>query len=39
MQGNFKDMFQNVILADDLEFEYATNSPTMMIESMVVAGK
>jgi len=37
--GNFKDMFQNIILADDLEFKYATNSPTMMIEGMVVAGK
>ena len=37
--GNFKDIFQNIILADDLEFEYATNSPTMMIEGMVVAGK
>ena len=37
--GNFKDMFQNITLADDLEFEYATNSPTMMIEGMVVAGK
>ena len=37
--GNFKDMFQNITLANDLEFEYATNSPTMMIEGMVVAGK
>ena len=37
--GNFKDMFQNIMLANDLEFEYATNSPTMMIEGMVVAGK
>ena len=37
--GNFKEMFQNITLADDLEFEYATNSPTMMIEGMVVAGK
>ena len=37
--GNFKDMFQNIILANDLEFEYATNSPTIMIEGMVVAGK
>jgi PmbA protein len=37
--GNFKDMFQNIVLANDLEFEYATNSPTMMIEGMVVAGK
>ena len=37
--GNFKDMFQKITLANDLEFEYATNSPTMMIEAMVVAGK
>ncbi len=37
--GNFKDMFLNVTLANDLEFEYSTNSPTMMIEGMVVAGK
>ena len=37
--GNFKDMFQNITLANDLEFEYLTNSPTMMIEGMVVAGK
>ena len=37
--GNFKDMFQNIILANDLDFEYATNSPTMMIDGMVVAGK
>ncbi len=37
--GNFKEMFQNITLANDLEFEYATNSPTMMIEGMVVAGK
>ena len=37
--ANFKDMFQNITLANDLEFEYSTNSPTMMIEDMVVAGK
>ena len=37
--GNFKDMFQNITLANDLEFEYSANSPTMMIEGMVVAGK
>ena len=37
--GNFKDMFQNITLANDLEFEYSTNSPTMMIDGMVVAGK
>tara|TARA_B100001057_G_scaffold925_2_gene872 strand:- start:924 stop:2240 length:1317 start_codon:yes stop_codon:yes gene_type:complete len=37
--GNFRDMFQNLILADDLEFKFSTNSPTMMIDGMVVAGK
>ena len=37
--GNFKNMFKNITLANDLEFEYTTNSPTMMIEGMVVAGK
>jgi PmbA protein len=37
--GNFKDMFKNITLANDLEFKYATNSPTMMIEGMIVAGK
>ena len=37
--GNFKDMFKNIILASDLEFEYSVNSPTMMIEGMTVAGK
>ncbi len=37
--GNFKDMFQNITLANDLEFEYSTNSSTIMIEGMVVAGK
>ena len=37
--GNFKDMFQNITLANDLDFKYSINSPTMKIEGMVVAGK
>ena len=37
--GNFQDMFKNITLANDLDFKYSTNSPTMMIEGMVVAGK
>ena len=37
--GNFKDMFKNIFLANDLDFEFSTNSPTMMIEGMTVAGK
>ncbi|MDB9811158.1 metallopeptidase TldD-related protein [Candidatus Pelagibacter sp.] len=37
--GNFKDIFKNMTLADDLEFKYSVNAPTMLIEGMVVAGK
>jgi len=37
--GNFNDIFKNITLADDLEFKYTTNAPTMLIEGMVVAGK
>ena len=37
--GNFNEMFKNITLANDLEFNYSTNSPTMLVESMVVGGK
>ncbi|MDC1033170.1 metallopeptidase TldD-related protein [Candidatus Pelagibacter sp.] len=37
--GNFNDMFKNITLANDLDFKYSVNSPTMMIEGMTVAGK
>ena len=37
--GNFKHIFKNIVLANDLDFEYSVNSPTMMIEGMTVAGK
>ena len=37
--GNFNDIFKNITLADDLEFKYSTNAPTMLIEGMTVAGK
>ena len=37
--GNFKDMFKNLTLANDLEFQFSTNSPTAMVEGMIVAGK
>ena len=37
--GNFKDIFKNITLSDDLEFDYVANSPTMLIEGMIVAGK
>lgn len=37
--GNLNDIFKNISLADDLEFNYATNSPTMLVEGMIVGGK
>jgi PmbA protein len=37
--GNFNDMFKNITLANDLDFKYQVNSPSMMIEGMTVAGK
>ena len=37
--GNFNEIFKNIILANDLEFNFSTNSPTMLVEGMVVGGK
>ena len=37
--GNFNEMFKNIILANDLEFKYSTNSPTMLICGMTIGGK
>ncbi len=37
--GNFNDMFKNLVLANDLEFKYSTNSPTILISGMTVGGK
>ncbi len=36
--GNLNDMFANLTPADDLEFRYGTNAPTVRIEGMTVAG-
>ncbi len=36
--GNLKDMFLNLTPADDLEFRFGTNAPTLRIEGMTVAG-
>lgn len=36
--GNLKDMFLGLVAADDLEFRYATNTPTLLVEGMTVAG-
>ncbi len=37
--GNFNQIFKNLTLANDLEYKYSTNSPTVLIDGMVVAGK
>lgn len=36
--GNLKDMFRNLTAANDLEFRYAVNTPTLLVEGMTVAG-
>jgi len=35
---NLNEMFKKTILANDLEFKQGLNSPTMLIENMIVAG-
>lgn len=35
---NLKDLFLNLIPANDLEFTYATNSPTILAHNLTVAG-
>ena len=37
--GNFNEIFKNIILADDLEFNYSTNAPTILVSGMIVGGK
>ncbi len=36
--GNLLDMFAAVVPANDLEFRFATNAPTLRIDGMMVAG-
>ena len=37
--GNLKDMFLNLTPADDLEFRYGIDAPTLRIDGMTLAGK
>lgn len=37
--GNLRDMYKHLTPADDLEFRYATNAPTVRIDGMTIAGK
>ena len=36
--GNLKDMFKQITPANDLEFRYGTNAPTVRIEKLTIAG-
>jgi PmbA protein len=36
--GNLKDMFSNLMPADDLEFRSSVNAPTLRVEGMTIAG-
>ncbi len=37
--GNLLEMFKKIIPADDLEFKGSTNSPSILIEGLTIAGK
>ena len=39
LAGNMLDMFKNIIPLNDLKFKTSTNSPSLFIETMTVAGK
>lgn len=36
--GHLGEMFKTLIPADDLKFDYATNTPTLLVPNMTVAG-
>lgn len=36
--GNLKDMFRTIEAADDLEFRYGTDAPSLRVEGLMVAG-
>ena len=37
--GNLIDMFKNLSVANDLQFRYGTDAPTVCVEGMTVAGR
>ena len=36
--GHLFDMFRTLVAADDLEFRYGTNAPTLRVEELTIAG-
>ena len=37
--GNLKDMFMNIVLANDVDRTYGTAAPTLAISGMTLAGE
>ena len=37
--GNLIDMFGELVPANDLEFRFGTNAPTVRVEGLTVAGR
>ena len=37
--GNLNHMFANITAADDLEFRYGIDAPTLRVDGMTVAGR
>ena len=37
--GDLNDIFNKMVLGNDLQFNYSTNSPTMLVDELTVGGK
>ena len=37
--GNLNDIFKKMILGNDLEFNYSTNSPSILVDELTIGGK
>lgn len=37
--GNLKEMYRRIVAADDLEYRYSVNAPTIAVEGLTVAGR
>jgi PmbA protein len=37
--GNLREMYPRMVVANDLEYRYASNAPTVAVEGMMIAGR
>ena len=37
--SNLLEMYPRLVIANDLEYRYATNTPTIAVEGMMIAGR